>query len=364
MSDAYASLLGPPTVVVDGTRHVLPLTRPVCFYSYLAFRRDWVARDELAYLFRPDAAEGVAKHYIRNLIHRTRALPSGFLLETRRDHCRLRIDTDVARFYGALEHGCWREAVTCYQGHLLQGLNAKEAPDFANWLELRRTELESAWHRASLMYAHELEAAERNAEAVDILDRLLHHDAFNEQALRAFVRNAALVGQRTRALEAGERFVQDLRDEFGIDPEEATMVLLDHVRRVEALNEPNEGVTRRPLRRWSDSGVRAPDEAADIALLLRHPEHRLLTILESERIGEPMLLVARRAKSFDSAVWATMNLAEALIDRRHFRRVTELLTLIAPYRSLDPHLERRFDAAVRALERHVPRRRIDALLEN
>ena len=40
--------------------------------AYLAYRGDWVGREELAYLFWADTAPGTARHNLRQLLKRLR----------------------------------------------------------------------------------------------------------------------------------------------------------------------------------------------------------------------------------------------------------------------------------------------------
>lgn len=60
MPDVDLRLLGSPAAVVDGEPTALPAHVPASILAYLAVARDWVARTELAYLYRPDEPETAA----------------------------------------------------------------------------------------------------------------------------------------------------------------------------------------------------------------------------------------------------------------------------------------------------------------
>jgi len=332
------------------------------FYAYLAIVDDWVSRHELANLFRPDATEAVAKHYVRNLINRARTLPCGHLLEARHDQCRLRVDTDVARFHESMARGWWEEAVTLHQGPLLQGVEIRNAPRFETWLEQKRCELDLAWNRACMQHVAELEAYEFHTEAMEVLERLLHRDQLNEQALQAFLRNALLAGQRARALEVAWHFQEELHTEFGIEPTEATLALVAQLRHSETLARPFIGES--PRHRWSDRVAGSVGETHEIASLLKHPSRRLLAVLETDPFAAPMLLVAHRARDEDSALCAIMDLVEAMLAKRHYRRATELVSLVASKRPLNAYLTPRFESAINQLARHVPKHHVSALMDD
>ncbi len=57
------------------------LTKPVLLLSYLALQQTWVARSSLAMLLRPDSPEAAARHYLRLLLNRAKALPWAAALE-------------------------------------------------------------------------------------------------------------------------------------------------------------------------------------------------------------------------------------------------------------------------------------------
>ena len=56
--------------------------------AYLAYKGDWVSRDELAFLFWPDVPDHSARHSLRQLIKRVRKLNWLADLESRNEQLR------------------------------------------------------------------------------------------------------------------------------------------------------------------------------------------------------------------------------------------------------------------------------------
>jgi predicted ATPase/Tfp pilus assembly protein PilF len=115
------------------------------FLAYLAYKNDWVSRDELAHLFWSDVSTEVARHSLRQLIKRLKilSLPSGFEIE----HERLRwyVASDVAAFKQALLNQDSETARELYQGDFLTGLESGEDNEFHVWLFKEREALKMQW---------------------------------------------------------------------------------------------------------------------------------------------------------------------------------------------------------------------------
>ena len=88
-------LLGPPTVHWDGVSLPWPRTRPGALLACLAYRDQWVGRDELALLLRPDVPDAEARRYLRQLIHRAARFAWAAALEVAEDRLRWRVASDV-----------------------------------------------------------------------------------------------------------------------------------------------------------------------------------------------------------------------------------------------------------------------------
>lgn len=225
------TLLGAPHVVFDGESFALPPGKSSALLYYLAYQQDWVSRDELVYLFWPDSDESSARRNLRQLLTTLRRLPYADKLETETSRVRWQIGSDASAFKKALGERNWLAATEVYSGELLQTFKPTDLPDFEEWLELERQELQKRYREAVFTLAGELEATDRHASAADLLEKLLKTDSSDEEVLRRHLRALHHSGQRRKALEAFETFRQTLERELGGEPEPATLELVTTVRK-------------------------------------------------------------------------------------------------------------------------------------
>lgn len=347
----YVTLFATPIIDYQGESYELPVTKPTLLLIYLATRRSWIHRDELSNLFRPDAPEDLARHYLRNLLNRAQQLPGvrGLELEARR--CRWLVDTDVSHFRAAIAAQHWSEAIDLYKGPFLDGLSCPDVPLLENWLDCERSELRLAWQKACLCYAADMESSDRYLEAVTTLERLLKYDNLNEEALQHYLRNAYLSGQRELALQAAQRFSQELYDELGMTPLPETLALIDRIRRSEPIAKSvNE---RRQGRRWTDHAKTQSDNIDDLVALLQHPNHRLMTVIDSTS-GEKLMLVSRRIADMQPVLYAIVDLADRLVTEECYHRTAELLIMAMTHMEDDALLKRRIDRLWPRITPHLP----------
>lgn len=78
----YGRLLGVPQLCLADTWHDLPVTKGSALLVYLAYRGEWVSRDEILYLFYPDSPETPARSSMRQLLTAVRRLPYSEGLKT------------------------------------------------------------------------------------------------------------------------------------------------------------------------------------------------------------------------------------------------------------------------------------------
>jgi DNA-binding SARP family transcriptional activator len=186
--------------------------------AYLAFKSDWVSREQLANLFWSDTDSSSARKILRHLIQRTRALEwlTGF--ESELEHVRWLVPTDVSEFRRALEESAWDQALLAYKGIFLNGFRSGDSPEFADWLEIERESLQTKWHRASLNQARVLIEHGVYSEALRILEGLLKHDPLDEIALESLMRVAARDGQNDLALRSFKGFSARLEHDLNLPP--------------------------------------------------------------------------------------------------------------------------------------------------
>jgi len=226
------TLLGSPTVErADGRRLPLPATRPGALLAYLACRGDWVARDELAFLMRPDAPDADARRYLRQLLHRAAAFPWATGLEVVDDRVRWSVASDLQRLREALAQG----GAACLAGGtpapLLAGYDPPGVPAFAEWLGLEREQLTTSWRSAALRHARERERAGDDDSAIEARERVLSVAPLDETTVQALMHACLRSGAAERALEVYERFAAALERDVSGAPLEATQALADAARR-------------------------------------------------------------------------------------------------------------------------------------
>lgn len=224
-------LLDEPHIRVGGGRLELTPSRPTQLLIYLGYRGEWVSREALAGLLWPDSPEDEARHNLRVNLHRAKALPWSEGLEIERERIRLRIDTDVAHFRQALGQGDWKTAVQLHRRPFLQDFPLQDLPTLEEWASLERQALLEAWRSAAQHHAEHLQQSGQPGEASTLLLELLRHDPLAEDVLQSYLRVAYLAGQRDIALKTYERFVQELWQELGLEPMQATQELAQTLRR-------------------------------------------------------------------------------------------------------------------------------------
>ena len=289
-------LLGVPRVENGAQTTTLRFNNPTSLLVYLACRRDWVSRSELAFLYRPDEAEATALKHVRLLLYRAKQYDWAAGLETNRKQARFLIDTDVHAFRDALKRQAWREATEYYAGVFLEGHSLDDAPTYAAWLELERADLESSYRDASSAYAGALEQQGSFEGASQVLSDLLKRDELAEEVLQAYLRNTYLAGHRDKALQAYDAFRTALAAEYDGEPLDETQTLVQMIRNNEPLATQTKIITRaqpeaKPsqLPAQTSRFVGRKEALKDLAAYLADPNCRLLTLVGLGGTGKTRL---------------------------------------------------------------------------
>ena len=133
---AYLQLLESPFIVSSGKHIDLLPQKPVFLLIYLALRFEWVSRDELLGVFYPENTEQEARHSLRVLINRAKAINWGEGLEIEPHRLRWLIPNDVQMVRETIARNDWAEVVKLHQKPLLSGFPLLSAPGFEAWIEL------------------------------------------------------------------------------------------------------------------------------------------------------------------------------------------------------------------------------------
>ena len=223
-------LLGRPAVQHEDTWLEPPAGLPSALLYYLAYKNAWVSREQLAFLFWSDMPEANARKNLRNLVLRAKELPFAENLEIERSRIRWQVKTDLDDFGQAVSEGQLEKAAELYTGELLEGFRLDNALAFDEWLELEREELRKTFKKAALQYADDLESQENFAKAAEALESFRKTDPFDETVLRRQLQNLQAANESARAIAIFERFKTQLKAEYDVEPEVATLQLLNAVR--------------------------------------------------------------------------------------------------------------------------------------
>ncbi|MBU1878897.1 MAG: AAA family ATPase, partial [Chloroflexi bacterium] len=265
MARLSLSLLGPFQATLDGTPVMgFESNKVRALLAYLAVESSRPhSREALAGLLWPErpnpAALGNLRHALANLrraLGDAQARPA-FLRITREtlqfnpasDHWLdiadfgLRISDPSPPLRGEAEWDCGlgtdrsqsaicnlQSAIELYRGRFLEGLAIEDSPVFEEWALLKRAQLEREMLGALQYLADYHEARGEYAAAQAHVRRQLALEPWREEAHRQLMRLLALDGQRGAALAHYETCRRLLADELGVQPERATVSLMERIR--------------------------------------------------------------------------------------------------------------------------------------
>ena len=299
--EIYAQLFGTAQIQFDASSIAFLPDKRYLLLAYLAFKADWVARDQLAFLFWADTDSQAARKNLRHLISRVRALDF-VALESQDEHLRWLVNTDVAQFQVFLGAGDWEHATNVYHGRLLEGINP-EIAEYEAWLGAEQESLQSAYREAVLNHSQQLEHQERFADAQALLAKLFKQDVMAEDTIQAYLRTALKSGKRKDALRAFELFQTTLLKELHLQPLESTKqlaLLLEQLsdapeRQLLSTPEPKLETTQTPklinFPTLNTSFVGRDEKLGEIAAAINEPSIRLLTLIGPGGIGKTRLSV-------------------------------------------------------------------------
>jgi predicted ATPase/DNA-binding SARP family transcriptional activator len=287
MMTARVHLFGSPRIAGDGESFALPFERRNQVLVYLALKRSWVGRPELAAMLWPELTDSRALSNLRKILFRLQSLPWGNRIEVQASAVRFDTETDVFDFESALREHRIAAALPLRRGELLAGFDDARSEAWASWLAFERERLRAAWRGAALDHlASDIDPA----EGVALSARLLDTDSFDEAALRAHVSWLARSGQSARARQAYHEFVGRLAQDLGLAPSAELKSLHDGLG---TALPPLEPAASKAKAATDDGFVGRKSELRQIAALLARDECRLLCLIGPGGVGKTRL--ARRA---------------------------------------------------------------------
>jgi len=231
MASLELRLLGPFRARLgSGETVALPTRKTEALLAYVALAPDRTAtRQTLAALLWGDMPEEQARHNLRQALFALRRALSGPAAEAlvvAPNEVRLdakHVSVDVAEFerHLAVEPHALGEALTVYEGDLLDGLDLDEG-SFEEWLSSERTRLRERAVDVAARLLRQRSDADDVPEAIQAALRLVTLDPVQETGHRALMRLYARQGRRTAALRQYQVCAGILRRELGATPSAET----------------------------------------------------------------------------------------------------------------------------------------------
>ena len=282
-------LFGAPALVADGAAAALPFERRSQLLAYLALKRAWVGRAELAALLWPEQQTHLAYANLRKTLFRLQSVAWGRQIESDGGALRFVVDNDVAAFDAAVREGRHAAALELRTAELLAAFDDDANAAWTTWLHFERDRLRLAWRNAALEHLGALDGVDLAAGG-EVAARLLDADPLDEGALRAYMALLARGGHIAQARRAFGDYASRLSSELGLTPGAELQALYESL-----------GGERRAVALAATAPAAAPDdgfvgrtvELRRIGELLGQADCRLVTLVGPGGVGKTRL--ARRA---------------------------------------------------------------------
>ena len=124
----------------------------------------------------------------------------------------------------------YETTISLYRGDFLEEFHVRQAPLFETWVMQQRQELRQLASSACLTLAVHHAENGRYEQGIAAARRLLQLDPAGEAGHRELIKLLARSGQRSAALAQYETCRQILADELGVEPDPATMILVEEIK--------------------------------------------------------------------------------------------------------------------------------------
>ena len=231
--ELYVRLFGLPMIVHDQT-HLHVLRREVRALLYrLANRLEPISREQLCYLFWPNAPESTARRTLSHLLtHLRNALPVPEVIETINDYVGLdpeRIWIDTVAFEEhcstamlRCHHSISQQSLDLYRGPFLSGFSLNTSAEFEAWVLQERCSWEQLYLQALAILIEQQTMCGAYEAAIVNAQRYLRTDDLAEAVHRRLIELYAAIGNRAMAIRQFEICAAILSREFNVSPQPMT----------------------------------------------------------------------------------------------------------------------------------------------
>ena len=226
-------LLGLPVVTLHQTHLDIPRREVRALLYRLANRLEPISREQLCFLFWPNAPESTARRALSHLLtHLRNALSSPEIVMTRDDQVELNRDyvwTDTATFeqLGDTSLLCHQlsvlqQGLDLYRGPFLSGFALNSSAEFEAWALQERGSWERLYLEALAMLIEEQTVCGAYEAAIANAQRYLSTDDLAEEVHRHLIELYAAIGNRSMAIRQFEICAAVLGRELHITPQPMT----------------------------------------------------------------------------------------------------------------------------------------------
>jgi len=273
MRDLKISLLGPLTITVNEKPIEVVSNYVRALFLFLVIEKQHPHRREaLAEMFWPDKPEGVARNSLKQALSNLRSglgersARSPFLLVAR-DEIQFNQSSlywvDIEEFVEFVENAAnhhhedalkcstcknWLlRAVELYRGDFLADFYLPDNQDFNDWIILKREAYQRKMSDVLCRLAQIHEARGEFVGASDYCRQLAALEPWNEENHRDLMRLLALSGMRSAALRQYQICCDNLENELGVKPAEATTALFEEIKAWQPENFPGDQPPPNPV---------------------------------------------------------------------------------------------------------------------
>jgi DNA-binding SARP family transcriptional activator/tetratricopeptide (TPR) repeat protein len=224
---------------------LLAQSKRLAFLTVLALDHG-ARRDSLFLLFWPDSDDSRARHALNQTVYKIRrALGAESITSNGPEQLDLADQSlwcDAVAFERMLDAGRDAEALSLYAGDLMPGFHVADAPEFEEWLSLRRHTLRSRARGSAQRLAVGADTAGDWTSCVRWSRRALDIDTGDETMLRMLLNAHVHLGERGVAMSEYRAFAERLEREYGIQPSIETTELAHTVADVGTGRSPRSSV--------------------------------------------------------------------------------------------------------------------------